>query len=485
MNLKSMNFRWRRWIAGGAGLLAAYAALGFWLVPLAIKNQLPKFGQSELARQASVGDVTFNPFNLRLAMADLRLAEADGAPLFAVGRLAVELQWRSLTRRAWSFAEIHVTAPSANLVIAPDGRFNVAELLATLERRPHEAPTSTGMPRVVIEQFALEQGKVEMRDQQAGFTNVFSPIDFALTGFSTLPDQSDAHTFTARMARGGKLRWTGTSSMNPIRGNGELILENVSLPEPAVYLKSYTRARVAAGQFSASLPYSFSYANGRFDARFAGAKLSLRDLALAREGATDSFATLTRLEVNDINADLVHRQAMVGEVRADGGKLTVRRNAKGELDLANLMVANAGPVAAPPQGAAVDANNWKLAVKQVLFDQLAISALDETVSPPLSVGADKVRLQLQLAAEQAGPQLQLKLAEVSFSLADLTFASGAQTPFKLATLGFTDGTFDLAARRAGVGRLYAQDGQLQLTRDREGKLNIMICRRSLHRPVRK
>jgi hypothetical protein len=468
-----MNFRWRRWIAGAAALLAAYAALGFWLVPLAIKNQLPKFGQSELARQASVGDVTFNPFSLRLAMADLRLAEADGAPIFAVGRLAVELQWRSLTRRAWSFAEIRVTAPSANLVIAPNGRFNVAELLATLERRLQDAPKSTGLPRIVIEQFALEQGKVDMRDRQAGFTYVFSPIDFALTGFSTLPDQSDAHTFTAQTARGGKLRWTGTSSVNPIRGRGELILENVSLPEPAVYLKAFTRARVAAGQFSASLPYSFSYANGRLDARLAGAKLSLRDLALTREGTTDSFATLTRLEVNDIDADLVHRQAIVGEVRADGGKLTIRRSAKGELDLANLMVANAGPAAAPLQAAAVDANNWKLAVKQVLFDQLAISALDETVSPPLSVGADKVRLQLQLAAEQAGPQLQLKLADVSFSLADLAFASGAQTPFKLATLGFTDGTFDLAARRAGVGRLYAQTGQLQLARDREGRLNLM------------
>ena len=472
MNLKATNFRWWRWIAVGAALLAAYAALGFWLVPLAIKNQLPKFGQSELARQVSVGEVTFNPFNLRLALADLRLAEADGAPLFSVGRLGVELQWRSVTRRAWSFADIRVTAPSANLVIAADGKFNVAELLATLERRPKEASTSTGLPRVVIEQFALEQGKVDMRDQQAGYTSVFAPIDFALTGFSTLPDQSDAHTFTAQTARGGKLRWTGTSSVNPIRGSGELTFENLSLPEPAVYLKSVTHARVAAGQFSASLPYSFSYANGSFDARLAGAKLSLRDLALTREGVTDAFATLTQLEVSGIDADLVQRQATVGAVRADGGKLTVRRNAAGELDLANLMVAKAGPAAAPVQDA-VDGNNWKLAVKQVLFDQLAISALDETVSPPLSAGADKLRLQLQLNAEQAGPQLQLKLSDVAFSLADLSLASGAQTPFKLGTLGFTDGTLDLAARRAGVGRLYAQDGQLQLTRDREGKLNVM------------
>lgn len=471
VDLHWKNFRWKRWLAGVAALLGVYAALGFWVVPLAIKNQLPKLAQSELARRASVGEVTFNPFTLRLAMADLSLSEADGAPLFGIGRLAVELQWRSVTRRAWSFAEIRVTAPSANLVIAPDGKFNLAELLATLERQPRHAPTDSSLPRVVIEHFALEQGKVDMRDQQAGYTNVFSPIDFVLTGFSTLQDQSDAHTFTAQTARGGKLRWTGSSSLNPIRGSGELVLENVSLPEPAVYLRSFIQARVASGLFSASLPYSFSYANGAFDARLAGAKLALRDFAVTRDGATESFATLTNLEVGDIDADLVRRQAIVGQVRADGGELTVRRNAKGELDLANLVVATTGAAPATGQGAAAD-TNWKLAVKQVLINQLAISALDETVRPPLKAAADKVRLQFHLAAEQAGPQVQLKLADVSFSMADLSLASGAQAPFKLAALGLTDGTFDLAEHRVGIGRLYAQSGHLQLSRDREGKLNV-------------
>ena len=470
------NFRWKRWVAARWACWPRIPSLGFWLVPLVIKNQVPRFGQTELARQASIGEVRFNPFTLRLEAADLRLAEADGAPLFAVGKLAVELQWRSLVRRAWSFAEIRITAPSANLVIAPDGKFNLAELLATLRQRPPKASTDTSLPRLVIERFALEQGKVEMHDRRAGYDNVLSPIDFQLTHFSTLPDQNDAHTFSAESARGGKLRWKGDASVNPIRGSGELTLENASLPELAVYLKSYTRATLAAGQLSATLPYGFSYGDGKFEASLAGAKLSLRDLALAREGATDSFAALTRLDVNDISADLAQREATVGEVRADGGKLTIRRDAKGELDLANLMVAAAGPAAVRPVPApALVVNNWKLAVKQVVFDQVAISAVDETVSPPLRLSADKVRLQPATGRRQAGADFQLKLADAAFSLADLALASGAQTPFKLAQLGFTDGTFDLAARRASVGRLYAQGGQLQLTRDREGSSISWRC----------
>ncbi|NDP39834.1 MAG: DUF748 domain-containing protein [Rhodoferax sp.] len=472
-SVQPTHSRWKRWAAGAAGLLAVYAIAGFWLVPLLIQHQVPKLGQTELARQATIGEVRFNPFTLRLEVQDLHLAEADGAPLFAIGKLTVELQWKSLIRRAWSFADIRITAPSANLAIAPDGKFNLAELLLTLERRPHEASADTSLPRVVIEQFALEQGRVVMHDRRAGYDNSFSPIDFALNNFSTLPEQNDTHTFTAQSARGGKMRWKGKASVNPIRASGEVTLENASLPELAVYLKSYTHARVAAGQLSATLPYRLSYAGGKFEAALEGAKVSLRDLALAREGVTDSFATLTRLDVSDVNADLASRQMTVGEVRVDAGKLSVKRDAKGELDLANLMIAAAGPKAASGPPAAVAVNNWKLAVKQVLIDQVAISAVDETATPPLKVDAGKVRLQLQVAAEQAGANFQLKLSEAAFSLADLTIASGAQTPFRLAQLGFTDGSLDLAARQAGVGRLYAEGGQLQIERERDGKLNLM------------
>ena len=377
---ESRPLRWKPWVAGAAGLLAAYTAAGFWLVPWLIKDQLPKLGRTELARQATIGEVRFNPYTLRLEAQDLRLAEADGAPLFAIGGLAVELQWRSLLRRAWSFAEIRITTPGVNLAITPDGKFNLAELLATLERRPQAAPADGGLPRLVIEHFALEQGKVELRDRRAGYSNSFFPINFALTHFSTLPNESDAYTFSAESARGGKLRWKGNMSMNPIRGSGELVLENASLPQLAVYLKPYTGATVTAGQLAATLPYRFSYDEGKFEASLAGARVTLNGLALAHENA----------------------------------------------------------------------------------------------SPPLKLGAGEAGLQLQLSVEQAGEEdFKLRIADAAFSLSDLALTSGAQTPFRLARLGFTDGAVDLAARRAAFGRVYAEGGQLQLTRDRKGQLDML------------
>ncbi|MBC7860923.1 MAG: DUF748 domain-containing protein, partial [Burkholderiaceae bacterium] len=286
------NLHWKRWAGAAAGVVGAYTLAGFWLVPHLIKDQLPKIGQSELERKASVGEVRFNPYTLRLEARDLRLAEADGAPLFALGQLAVELRWTSLFKRAWIFIEIGVKAPNLNLAIAPDGTFNINALLATLDKKPHQP--STGMPRLIIERFALEQGKVELHDRQAGYNNNFSPISFALTNFSTLPEHNGAHTFSADLERGGKLSWKGDASLEPIRGAGELNLQDVALPELTAYLKPHTHARIASGKLNLTLPYRFAYENGKFDASLAGAALSLRELALAREGASAPFATLAR-----------------------------------------------------------------------------------------------------------------------------------------------------------------------------------------------
>lgn len=470
------TFRWGRWAMAVVGLVAAYAALGYWAVPWVIRNQVPKFGQTELARQASIGKVSFNPFTLRLVADDLRLAEADGSPLVGVGRFAAQLQWRSLVQRTWRFGEILISGPSVNLAIAPDGKFNLAQLLDTLQKRPPDASASAemGLPRLVIEKFALERGKVEMHDRRAGYENSFSPLSFELANFSTLPEHNDTHTLSVQSARGGKVRWKGHASVAPIRGNGELTLEDVSLPELAVYLKPYSRATLAAGRLSAKLPYTFSYVDGRFEAALSGAALVLRDLGAARQGSSDSFAAVPRLDLNDINADLMRRELSVGEIRAEGGKLRIRRDASGELDLAQLMVDAAG--SPPPEAAAarvVVADPWKVAVKQVLLDQLAISAVDETVNPPLRLDADAARLQLQLTATGSGSDVQLALADAALSLANLTLSSGTRTPLKVARLGFADGSVDLAARRAVLGRLFAQDGQLQVARDGAGKIDLM------------
>ena len=466
--------RWQRWALGTGCALAAYSAAGFWLVPYVIKNQLPKFAEKELARQASIADVRFNPFTLRLEadkIAFTEAASANNAPLLSVGALAVQLEWKSIVRRAWSLAEIRITAPQAQLTITPDGKFNLAEVLATWQRK-HPEKSEGGMPRLVIAHFALEQGKVDWQDQKAGYADNFTPINFTLDNISTLPDANGSYSLSADAARGGKLHWRGTASLSPIRGEGELILNDASLPGLAAYLKAYTRAQVTSGKLSARLPYAFSYADGKLEATVKGAGLALRDLALAQDGKGAPFTSLDTLGIAGVNVDLAGQKVTLDKVNLYGGKVAVRRDSRGEIDVANLMLpGNPAPAATTP-AAPAKPGKWKVDLKQLALANVDVSAIDETVSPALQLSARQLQLNLQLALQQGPSGMATVIDGATFALADLTMQRGAQTPFKLQQLGFTEGKIDLAAHTVHVGAVTAGGAQIDLARNRQGEFAI-------------
>jgi hypothetical protein len=466
--------RWQRWAVGTGCALAAYSAVGFWLVPYVIKNQLPKFAEKELSRQASIGEVRFNPFTLRLEADQIAFKEAASAnnvPLLSIGALAVQLEWKSIVRRAWSLAEIRITAPQAQLTITPDGKFNLAEVLATWQQR-HPEKSEGGMPRLVIAHFALEQGKVDWHDQKAGYADNFTPINFTLDNISTLPDANGSYSLSADAARGGKLHWRGTASLSPIRGEGELILNDASLPGLAAYLKAYTRAQVTSGKLSARLPYAFSYADGKLEATVKGAGLALRDLALVHNGKGDAFTSLNTLGIAGVNVDLARQDVTVDKVNLYGGKVAVRRDAKGQIDVANLMLpGNPAPATAAPAVPSTP-GKWKVNLKQLALANVDVSAIDETVSPALQLSARQLQLNLQLGLQQGPSGMATIIDGAHFALADLTMQRGAQTPFKLAQLGFTEGKIDLAAHTVHLGAVTASGAQIDLARNRQGEFAI-------------
>jgi len=480
MQFPSLKSRSTRWVAAALVLAALYTAGGFLLVPTMLRHQLPKLGDSLLARRLSVQEVRFNPYTLRLQADGLQLAEADGAPLLGLEQLDVELQWRSLLRRAWSFAEVRIGDPNASLVITKEGRFNLADAIATLQSRLGPSSDDAGLPRLVIERFVLERGRVHLDDRQAGYSNQLAPIDFALDDFSTLPEASDRHRLLAASVQGGKLLWNGSASLNPIRAQGEVRLEDVTLSGLSPYLQAYTHARVTQGRLSVVLPYTFSYANGRLQATLAGASLALRELAVGRGGTSEPFATLASVDVGPMAANLEQRTATIGQVHVRGGRLAVQRDASGTLDLASLLKdpppATPAPVAAsaqvPTPGASAAAP-WKVAFDRIRLEDVALRARDQTASPPLQLDIGSLNAELGAALQQAPGGIQVTASDASLALSDVSLASGDQAPVKLARLGFGEGQLDLAARSAEVGRLYAEGGQLQLRRDAAGTLNVL------------
>ncbi len=231
-----------------------------------------------LDRKVSVQAIAFNPFTLRLKMDGLGLAENDDTPVLTIARLDVALEWASLVRGTWRFSDLHLSSPELQLKVSKNGVFNMAQWIESYQER--NPASSNALPRLLIQQFQITDGKIHFQDLQSGYQNQFDPVELKLKNLSTLPNESGSYTFHAQSDSGAQLRWSGETTLNSLQGKGELVFEKVALSELAKYLKPLTNISVASGQLDLRLPYTFSYAAGKFDLGLTDVKLIVGDLSV-------------------------------------------------------------------------------------------------------------------------------------------------------------------------------------------------------------
>ena len=127
-------------------LFLAYTAFGFWLVPRLVRSNLVGFASEQYNRSATVGDIRFNPFTLKLELRDFSLPDADGAPLLAFRRLLLDFDVSSVWRVGASFAAVELDDPFARVMLRPDGSLNLADLARLAHPSPPSDSKSASLP---------------------------------------------------------------------------------------------------------------------------------------------------------------------------------------------------------------------------------------------------------------------------------------------------------------------------------------------------
>src|SRR5690606_4316218 len=104
-----------------AVLLVAYTALGFWLVPGLVRDQLQQFAREQYGRELTLGEVRFNPFTLVFEAHGLSFPDADGAQLLGFERLLLNLDFSSVWKWGASLSDVELDQPYVRVLLRPDG----------------------------------------------------------------------------------------------------------------------------------------------------------------------------------------------------------------------------------------------------------------------------------------------------------------------------------------------------------------------------
>ena len=353
------------------GLLLLYAVIGFFVVPPIVKWQLHKQLPAYTHRQAAVQQVRINPFALSLTVRGLALTETNGTPFVGFDELYVNFQLSSLFRWAWTFSEVKVVAPTANVICFTNGQFNFSDLLTNNASASSNAAT---IPAAVVQRLSITNALLTFTDHTTPkpFHTVYGPTHVELKNLSTRPDEHGPYSIVARTDDGEAFHWSGTFSLNPPQSRGEFKLLNIPPAKYGPYLAHFTTMQVARGRLEVSAAYAVKVAGFPPELEVSNAVVHLRGFQLKTPEAGEALLSLEDLVVQDVSASLTNATVRIPLVKLSGGSALVRREAHGGFEAEQYMQVP---------------TNAFVVLRQLIAD------LQEAINVPLRASLDELRVE--------------------------------------------------------------------------------------------
>ena len=133
--------RWLRWLGYALGAGAALIAITCLIVPPIARSQIETRLSAALRRPTTVESVKFNPFQLRLTVRKLTIADSPRpTALLTADELVARVSPASIWHRAPVLDALKVVRPSVALARSAAGRYNVQDLIDQAVAAPPGPP---------------------------------------------------------------------------------------------------------------------------------------------------------------------------------------------------------------------------------------------------------------------------------------------------------------------------------------------------------
>ena len=328
-------------------------------------------------------DDPHNDAILRLPRLDLSIASAE--PLLKKFHLSV----------------ISLQAPVVALSRGKSGMLNVEQMLpgktaATGQSQPKE---KTAEPVLVqVDALQLTGGRITFQDSapSTSFRTVLYPVDLKVGHFDTTPNTKASLNLSARTEAEEEITLDGEFSLDPLSAEGTLGLKSLVLRKYAPYYRERILFGLVDGRLDLATRYRYGVMKKEPALSLSGLAVSLHALRLKKEAEKDDFLSIPGVEVKEGEIDLGKREITIGQIATDKGRIRVRRDRAGQVNLLGLLAppakAAAPPAAPRAKPVKADEGDWIVTLKQVIADGYGVTWEDLEPAEPVSINVANMKL---------------------------------------------------------------------------------------------
>ncbi len=392
--------------------LLIYTGVGFLVLPAMLKWQLRKQLPALTHRIAEVKQVRMNPYALSLTVRGLSLTESNGAPFAAFDELYVNFQLSSVFRRAWTFGDIRLVHPTANLVRLAEGGFNFSNLVST--NSPPNTNPPLAPPTVLVQSLLITNAVVTFADETTAprFKADYGPINLAITDFSTRRAKDGPYTFVATTSDGESFAWSGRISVNPPQSSGQFKLTGISPGKYSAYLAQFSTVLVASGKIDVGADYRVNAASSPLELDVTNATVQVRDLLVKPPGSDATLFGMNQFIVTNASATLTGRVARVGLVTLNGGSALIGREADGSLTALKYLIpqTNHADATATTNTTLEPSAPWRFDLAELNIAGFNVAVEDHSTPTVAEPGVDALRLNVKGFSTETNMPVEVALA---------------------------------------------------------------------------
>lgn len=371
-----------------SALIVLLVVLGVFWLPGFAKSQLETRLSELLQRSVTIASLELKLHTLELIVNDFRVTDKTPsqerpAPLLSFRKLHVDLSIESLKYRAPVVSAITLTDPQIRLIREADGQFNIADLLEKFgNTEAQETETSDQQSQFSINNINIQNGRVEWIDRNKSSEHTISEINLNIPAIARLNGAEISWVEPQFNAKINAAPVSLTGKLQPFAARQEATLDlkfddidlahykrYLSLPDGIQLLTGYygSDLTITLNQESDKAPkfllsgtttlrqLTFSnsavatpYQAGIRKLEIAFAKTDLTgtvpihvrlnsdQIALTRQGDSEPVLALGKLSIKSISVNKNKQRIALGDVVLDGLKASLRRDAQGAIDIAQL-----------------------------------------------------------------------------------------------------------------------------------------------------
>jgi len=462
----------KRYVLWPAVALAAFAVIGFLILPPIVKSVLVKQLSGKFHRPVAIRTIRIDPFSLSVRVEGFSMKDRGGSgPFLSFEELYLNLQAASLVRGGPVLREILLRSPSVTVIRNEDTTYNFSDILDEFASKPSEK----GKPlRYSLNNIRLVGGSVDFDDRPKHTRHAVRDLSIAIPFLSNLPYAADVYVRPAFEANVNGTLVALQGRTKPYSASRETALDlnvrNFDIPHYLEYVPVRLKFRVPSGSLDAKTVLTFSQPAGKSPAVALAGNVTLKNLSIT-DGKDVPVLRLPSLSVGIGSLEPLARRAKLDNVVVSSPEVSLVREKSGILNVVSLLPDSEGPAGAdkaPDPPFALEVAAFRLAGGKVSFS-------DRSAPKPFQVAATlDLSTRYKSGPGEEGDEAALSGLEANVTSVRLRRQGEKEDLLQVPEVGVKGVDIDLAKRTVTVGEAATRKGTLQVIREKDGTLDLAM-----------